>query len=175
MSEDNLLPTAPRAEYAISRVGKRVNRVRGLKHGLRSTDKVYVSMLDNSERYLFARLRSQLIEEIQPAATLERMLVEHIAVTHFRLLRVFAIDHTITASALQPSAFHKGKPNVDEYDMKRLGKLAEYERQIERTFRLSWEQLRKLKEGRRITRQADNGQADSRQRETAGRNLLLSQ
>jgi hypothetical protein len=149
MSHDNLLPLAAHRSQAVNRRKEHVIGTPVVQHGLASTDRVYISIMDKSEHSMFAHLRARLLKELAPEGTLESMLVEHIAVSHFRLLRVFAIDHALAGTAVRQ--YQKtGALHTIEHDLQRLQRLAEYERQIERTFRLSIQQLQKLQEVRRL-------------------------
>jgi hypothetical protein len=147
MSDTVLLPPAPQGSQAVSRVGKRVVSVHAVGHGLASTDRVFVSILEQPERSVFFRLRAALLKELEPEGILEKILIEHAAVSHFRLLRAFALDNVVSRNAI---CRHMGTGEfyVDKDDLERLQKLAQYERQIERTFRLSIEKWEKMREAR---------------------------
>ena len=144
MSEESLLPLAPLRAQAVSRNGKRVTCSPVVQHGLASTDRVYISIMERPERSMFGHIRSQLLKELAPEGILQKMLAEHLAVSHFRLLRVFAMDHMMTTKIIRQS-HASGAPYITRDDLQRLSMLASYERQIERTFRLSLQKLEQMK------------------------------
>jgi hypothetical protein len=147
MSDTLLLPSAHQRGHAVSRVGKRAVSVHAVGHGLASTDRVFISILEQPERSEFYRLRASLLKELEPRGILEKILVEHAAVSHFRLLRAFALDNVVSRNATGRH-LGTGELYVQKDDLERLQKLAQYERQIERTFRLSIEKWENMREAR---------------------------
>ena len=148
MTTEELLPPSPQKSHAVSRSAKRVTSTPVVPHGLASSDRVYISIMDKQERGIFHRVRAQFMRELQPVGVLETMLAEHVVVSHFRMLRVFAIDHQIVTSATRRKNT-SGETYIDLSALKRLQMITQYERQIERTFRLSLQKLGELRAARR--------------------------
>ena len=72
--------------------GKKKTRMNALKHGLRATDQLFLKSLNPKERKLFREIRKSLHEDYNPQTSHEKLLVDRIAIQHFRSYRLYQVE-----------------------------------------------------------------------------------
>ena len=90
--------------------------------------------LSQRERNSFWRIRLALINEYKPHTVQEKMLVDRIAIQHFRLYRLYRLEHQSTSIPLVP-----GKLN--ESAVPHLDRFSRYEYQVNRQIRILYNRL----------------------------------
>ena len=93
--------------------------------------------LSERERGSFWRVRRALLDEYQPQTAQEKMLVDRIAIQHFRLLRLYRLEHQSTSTPIIP-----GKLN--ESVVPHLDRFSRYEFQVNRQIRILYNRLATL-------------------------------
>lgn len=109
--------------------GKARSRMNAFKHGLRATDELFLVHLKPREREVFQSLRASLVQEYKPKSTQEELLVDRLAIEHFRLYRLYQIEYRVKDAALLP--------NLDRF--------SRYDGRIERHLRALHNRLCSLK------------------------------
>ena len=77
--------------------GKKKVRYNAAKHGILSK----AAILPSEKKQDYIQLLSSLLESIQPKNTIEEMLIEKLAICHWRLARVYRFEESIMASELE--------------------------------------------------------------------------
>lgn len=147
--------------------GKETSRENALKHGLASR-RTILPVEDAAE---FHQLRAELIGSWNPVGKQELLLVDHIAFSHWRMLRGRAAEFGIFNLEIEGSKKRAGiAPEDHSRDWEALGvglvveekgsfdNFFRYEAAAERLFFRSTEQLRKLQAARFKREESQSGQ-----------------
>jgi hypothetical protein len=126
-----------------SPAGKEISRMNAYKHGLRATDELFIAQLKEGERTAFQRMRRSLLNEYKPVTDNEKMLVDRIAIQHFRLYRLYSLE----ASATDMSA---EKPLTRESIIPHLDRFSRYDHRIEKQIKILHNRLVSLFLDRRL-------------------------
>jgi hypothetical protein len=128
--------------------GKAVVRFNARKHG------ILANLISDYEKGLYDHYLDQLFEELQPATTLEEMLVERIALFYLRLYRAGKAEKEFVMSCLDPDDDGLGftplgkqgyKPIVQPEHIERLGTVYHrYETNIENRLYRAMHELERL-------------------------------
>ena len=78
--------------------GKARSRMNALKHGLRATDELFIKTLKPNDRNIFREISDSLHEDYNPQTTHEKLLVDRIAIQHFRSYRLYQIEERTTGN-----------------------------------------------------------------------------
>jgi hypothetical protein len=112
-------------------------RGNAVKHGLRATDKLFLAHLAEDERQVFDEFRQSIHEEYHPITIQEKLLVDHIAVQHFRLFRLYHLEYQATRQS-------SNNPLAPESVIPHLDRFSRYDSRIERQLRVLHNRLRTL-------------------------------
>ncbi|MBU0691160.1 hypothetical protein KKH18_05020 [bacterium] len=82
--------------------GKARSRMNALKHGLRATDELFLKSLNPKERSLFRQISKSLHQDYKPQTTHEKLLVDRIAIQHFRSFRLYKVEVQTTNNPSRP-------------------------------------------------------------------------
>jgi len=133
--------------------GKAVVRFNARKHGILS------NLISDYEKGIYDHYLDQLFEELQPATTIEEMLVERIALFYLRLYRAGKAEKEYVMSCLDPSDDGLGflqlgkqgyKPVVQPEHVERLGSVYHrYETNIENRLYKAMHELERLQRMRK--------------------------
>jgi hypothetical protein len=139
---------------AVSPEGKAVVRNNALRHGL-STDRI---VLPDEDPAAFTAMREALIRDHVPANDQEADLVDQIAATYWRLLRVQRVETGLFESAMHPQAPRRtSRETMEIHDpfaqafctqSHHFDNLRRYTATIERAYYRALETLRKLQTAR---------------------------
>jgi len=117
--------------------GKERSRMNAFKHGLRATDELFLVHLQPRERGSFQNFRESLYGEYKPVTDHERLLVDRIAIQHFRLYRLYRLEYLAgTQSARAPLSRESIIPHLDRF--------SRYDWRIERQLRILHNRVRSL-------------------------------
>lgn len=117
--------------------GKAKSRLNAIKHGVHATDELLLAHMRKHERASFEELRSALHETYKPQTEPEKLLVDRIAIQHFRLYRLYALEYRAGTRSTQ-------NPLQDESILKHLDRLSRYDWRIERALSSLQDQLQGL-------------------------------
>ena len=115
------------------------NQSRGnaITHGFYATDELFLAHLKAPERRRFNRLRDALHAEYHPQTVREKILVDRLAILHFRQYRMY----TLEAQAADQSNRHLlGKGSI----LSHLDRFSRYDWRIERQIRMVQNRLYQL-------------------------------
>ena len=153
MNQANIPALAPKRTTAFVRSGKHIvqhNFV--IKHGLFATDKIFVQCLGGEERRLFYQLRAQIFKELEAEGAVETMLAEKVAISFFRYLKLSGIAQELAEHALYKSNVD-GSKQPHESIIFAMERLARIEAKIEKTGRMSLEEIKKIKNSKLETQE----------------------
>lgn len=120
----------PRTQY-----GRNHSRMNAFKHGLRATDELFLAHLQGRERRTFRKFRRSLYTDFKPVTDHEKLLVDRIAIQHFRLYRLYSLEYLAgKQSARAPLSRESLIPHLD--------RLSRYDWRIERQIRILQNELR---------------------------------
>jgi hypothetical protein len=109
--------------------GKTRSRLNGVKHGLRAVDDIFVASLNLSEQAAFTSIRRMLVRFYHPETSLERLLVDRMAIQHLRQLRLYHLE----AVAMDFLPVNKGS---DRSVFPHLDRFSQYDVRIEKQLRI---------------------------------------
>jgi hypothetical protein len=107
------------------------------KHGLRATDELFLIHLNRRERAVFAGLQESLHKDYKPQTTQEKLIVDRLAVEHFRLYRLYDLEYLATSRS-------RDKPLTKESIIPHLDRFSRYDWRLERQLRILHNRLRSL-------------------------------
>lgn len=108
-----------------------------LKHGLRATDELFLAHLSKDERAIFEDTRTDLHADYRPQTALEKMLVDRIAVQHFRQFRLYHLEYVAECQSMK-------SPLAEESILRHLDRFSRYDWRIERQLRILHNRLKLL-------------------------------
>ncbi|RPH93120.1 hypothetical protein EHM69_11170 [candidate division KSB1 bacterium] len=117
--------------------GKNRSRMNAFKHGLRATDELFLAHLKPSERETFRAFRESLHAEYDPLTDHEKLLVDHIAIQHFRLYRLYRLEYQSTNRSTRAS-------HIRESIIPHLDRFSRYDSRIGRQLRVLHNRLNSL-------------------------------
>jgi len=116
-----------------------------MKHGLRATDELFVAHLKRRERAAFEEFRASLHNEYRPQTEHEKLLVDRIAIEHFRLFRLYRLEDAALSETLTAvSAARKQPFGTSSSVVPHLDRFSRYDWRIERQLRMLQNRLRML-------------------------------
>jgi len=118
------------------------SRMNALKHGLRATDEIFIAHLKPAERATFDEFRTSLHESYAPQTYLEKLLVDQIAIQHFRQLRLYRLEDAALRKSL--AAVATGRRPFDDASsvVPHLERFSRYDWRIERQLTILLDKLR---------------------------------
>jgi hypothetical protein len=117
--------------------GKARSRMNAFKHGLRATDEFFLAHLQARERRSFRNFRESLYGEYKPVTDHEKLLVDRIAIQHFRLYRLYHLEYLAgSQSTRAPLARDSILPHLDRF--------SRYDSRLERQLRILHNRVRSL-------------------------------
>ncbi len=123
------MPTTPE--------GKARSRLNAFKHGLRATDELFLQHLSPAERDTFRSVRDSFHSDYRPVTDYEKLLVDRIAIQHFRLFRLYRLEYL--------AANQCGRRLLTrESIIPHLDRFSRYDWRIERQLRILHNRLRSL-------------------------------
>jgi hypothetical protein len=129
--------TGPRTEE-----GKQASRANATRHGLRS-ETLYVPPGEQAD---FDRLRSDLLDDVQPAGELEGQAFERLVLAAWRMRRVRASEAALLADCEARGV----DPFLDDDAERRMKRLEDYHRRAESAYARALRELRELQTNRHI-------------------------
>ena len=148
--------TGPRTAEGKARV-----RLNAIKHGLRAEQVVVLGGPTAEDPAEFDSLLSGMLDDCKPAGALERVLVERLAVSYWRLRRAYRFEARAIEQASKPNPMSKmleelsqlplNKPGLQELPgLRSLDKLVRYELMIDRELLRTATQLQHLQHTRKL-------------------------
>ena len=148
--------TGPRTAEGKARV-----RLNAIKHGLRAEQVVVLGGPTAEDPEEFDSLLSNMLHDCKPAGALERVLVERLAVSFWRLRRAYRFEARAIERANEPNPMSKmleelsqlppHKPGLQELPgLRSLDKLVRYELMIDRELLRTAVQLERLQHTRKL-------------------------
>ncbi len=148
--------TGPRSAEGKARV-----RLNAVKHGLRAEQVVVLGGPTAEDPAEFDSLLSGMLHDCKPAGALERVLVERLAVSYWRLRRAYRFEARAIERANEPNPMSKmleelsqlplNKPGLQELPgLRSLDKLVRYELMIDRELLRTATQLQHLQHARKL-------------------------
>ena len=148
--------TGPRTAEGKARV-----RLNAIKHGLRAEQVVVLGGPTAEDPAEFDSLLSNMLHDCKPAGALERVLVERLAVSFWRLRRAYRFEARAIERANEPNPMSKmleelsqlppHKPGLQELPgLRSLDKLVRYELMIDRELLRTAVQLERLQHTRKL-------------------------
>jgi hypothetical protein len=120
--------------------GKAVSRMNAFKHGLRATDDLFLGYLNPDERDRFETLRETYHTQYNPQTEPEKLIVDRIAIQHFRLYRLYGLENIAAHQTTDLLIFGQGsnnkKRNLSETIVPHLDRFSRYDARIERQLRI---------------------------------------
>jgi hypothetical protein len=104
-------------------------RHNALTHGLSATDDVYVESLDTRQRAAYGKIRRALYHFYNPSTSLERLLIDRMAVHHLRMLTLYRLEST----AIRYLPINQGS---DKSIFPHLDRFSRYDTRLERQLRI---------------------------------------
>ena len=117
--------------------GKARSRMNAFEHGLRATDELFLVHLDPHDRAVFEDFRARLHGEYKPCTVHEQLLVDEIAIQHFRLYRLYDLECVATARS-------RKNPLAGASILTHLDRLSRYDARISRQLRALQNRLKSL-------------------------------
>ncbi|MBU1983284.1 hypothetical protein KJ815_02625 [bacterium] len=108
-----------------------------LKHGLRATDELFLAHLAPREREVFENFRESFHNEYRPQTDHEKLLVDRIAIQHFRLFRLYRLEYLAENQSITT-------PLAPESVIQHLDRFSRYDWRMERQLRILHNRLRSL-------------------------------
>lgn len=129
--------------------GKHRSRLNAVRHGLLA-EKTITSVEEGTQPFL--ELHYRMLQDFEPVGALERLLVDRLVTTAWRLMRAGAIERDILllcrgnarGDGAMGYAFLQDAENRDG-----LGKVARYEAHLDRTFYRALHELQRIQHARR--------------------------
>lgn len=118
-------------------IGKARSRMNAVKHGLRATDELFLVHLKRHERAVFEDLRARLHDEYDPQTVHEKLLVDQIAIQHFRQFRLYDLEYLASSKS-------RNDPLARESILSHLDRLSRYDSRISRQLRALQNRLKSL-------------------------------
>ena len=154
--------TGPRTVEGKARV-----RLNAIKHGLRAEQVVVLDGPTAEDPAEFDSLLSGMLHDCKPAGALERVLVERLAVSYWRLRRAYRFEARAIERANEPNPMSKmleelsqlppHEPGLQELPgLRSLDKLVRYELMIDRELLRTAVQLERLQHARKQEQQRAN-------------------
>jgi hypothetical protein len=109
--------------------GKARVRLNAVKHGLSATDEVFVSSLQPEQRGTYDKIRRAVRRFYEPETAFEKLLVDRIAIQHYRMLRLYRLE-TISMDTLPINL------GSERSILPHLDRLSRYDCRIERQLRI---------------------------------------
>jgi hypothetical protein len=128
-----------------SPIGKARVRLNALKHGLSATDEVFVASLQPDQRHTYDKIRRAVRRFYEPETAFEKLLVDRIAIQHYRMLRLYRLE-VISMDTLPINL------GSDRSILPHLDRLSRYDCRIERQLRILHNRLISLYEQRASNR-----------------------
>jgi hypothetical protein len=122
--------------------GKSKSRMNALKHGLRATDELLLAHLNSRERNILDEVRTSLQKDYNPQTEPEKILVDRIAIQHFRLYRLYKIENLAVLRTTRKS------PTAESI-IPHLDRFARYDARIDRQLRTLHNRLCSMYHSRR--------------------------
>lgn len=123
------MPTTPE--------GKNRSRMNAFKHGLRATDELFLAHLPHREQDAFQNFRQTLYRAYRPVTDHEKLIVDRIAIQHFRLYKLYRLENlACERSTRAPLSRESIIPHLDRF--------SRYDWRIERQLRILHNRLRAL-------------------------------
>jgi hypothetical protein len=118
------------------------------KHGLRATDDLFLGYLNPDERERFETLRETYHTQYNPQTEPEKLIVDRIAIQHFRLYRLYGLENIAAHQTTDLLIFGQGsnsrKRPLNESIIPHLDRFSRYDTRIERQLRVLHNRLRSL-------------------------------
>jgi hypothetical protein len=108
-----------------------------LKHGLRATDDLFLAHLKPHERAVFEKVRESLHHDYRPTTDTEKLMVDRIAIQHFRQFRLYRLEYVAENLSLT-------SPLAEESIIRHLDRFSRYDWRIERQMRIIHNRLKCL-------------------------------
>jgi hypothetical protein len=108
-----------------TKAGKARSRGNAFKHGLCATNELFLAHLRHRERKVFNRLYQTMVLEYNPQTEQEKLLVDRLAIEHFRLYRLYDLEHAATRQSRSKSI---SKESIIPY----LDRISRYDSRLER-------------------------------------------
>jgi hypothetical protein len=128
--------------------GKAVSRMNAFKHGLRATDDLFLGFLNPAERERFEDLRETYHTQYDPQTELEKLIVDRIAIQHFRLYRLYGLENLAAHLTNDLLIFGKGSKSkqrsLNESIIPHLDRFSRYDARIEKQLRVLHNRLNSL-------------------------------
>ena len=112
-------------------------RLNAMKHGLRATDELFLAHLTIDEESSFQSLRDSLHEELKPQSEQEKLLVDKIAIQHFRALRIYQFEYIASRDS------HSAPLGRESY-IHHLDRFSLYDYRVEQQLKSLFNQLKWL-------------------------------
>lgn len=131
--------------------GKARSRMNAVKHGLRAIDEIFLARLSHRERAIHGELRETLHREFRPQSSIEKSLVDRLAIQYFRLYRLYDLENIAYACTVRGTVnASRASAPLDPLAsaIPHLDRFARYDGRIERQIRLLYNSLRLLYIGR---------------------------
>lgn len=135
MPQENLTVIPPTQTGPKTVLGKQRSRMNAIKHGLRSTDGLFIAHLSCHEREILKEVRQTLHTDYDPQTSPEKFLVDRIAIQYLRLFRLYRLEH---AAAKKTFEVPFGKESIIPH----LDRLSRYDWRVERQLRILHNRLR---------------------------------
>jgi hypothetical protein len=120
-----------------TKTGKSRSRMSAFKHGLRAMDELFLVHLKPREREVFEGFRASLHRDYKPKTTREKLLVDQIAVQHFRQFRLYNLEYLAATKS-------QGDPLCRESILPHLDRFSRYDWRLSREMRALHNRLRSL-------------------------------
>ena len=147
LKSDTARTNGAKSNGPVTDEGKAISSRNSLRHGLRAKA---VVLTDESQEE-FDELREDYIQRFQPADRVESDLVDAMAATRWRLLRIAAIESGILSEGIDRAIKFDSDNHLSvafQANEDSLAKLTRYENSLNRTFDRALKQLQLLQKSR---------------------------
>ena len=147
LKSDTARTNGAKSNGPVTDEGKAISSRNSLRHGLRAKA---VVLTDESQEE-FDELREDYIQRFQPADRVESDLVDTMAATRWRLLRIAAIESGILSEGIDRAIKFDSDNHLSvafQANEDSLAKLTRYENSLNRTFDRALKQLQLLQKSR---------------------------
>jgi hypothetical protein len=128
--------------------GKSISRMNAFKHGLRATDDLFLGYLNPDERERFETLRETYHTQYDPQTEPEKLIVDRIAIQHFRLYRLYGLENLAAHLSTDLLILGKGSKSkqrsLNESIIPHLDRFSRYDARIEKQLRVLHNRLHSL-------------------------------
>lgn len=121
--------------------GKTQSRMNAITHGLSACDDIFASTLFGQNKIAFDKLRRSLARYYRPRTEYEKLVVDRLAICHFRILMVSR--HESIALQMSDIRFHPHKSIVPHLD-----RFSRYDMRLERQINVLHNRLVQLQKSR---------------------------